>query len=106
MVYHLDEKEFSEALAKEDKKWILDVRSNEEFSRNHLKGAINIDIMSHLAVDEIVKLQQDRPCFVYCHVGVRSKSACKLLTTFGFEEIYHLRKGIQHWKGELVDSED
>lgn len=105
MVYHLDQEDFLNALNEHHEKLIIDVRSKDEFQRNHFVGALNIDIMSPLAIDEFVKLEQGIPCFVYCHIGVRSRSACKLLTSIGFNEIYHLKKGIQQWTGEIEGSE-
>ena len=103
MVYHLEEEEFKKALLEEKDRWLIDVRSRPEFEESHLEGAMNIDVLSSSAMDDLMALKQDKPIFVYCQVGVRSRSACKMLTAIGFERIYHLRKGIQDWTGTLVN---
>lgn len=78
---------------------IVDARTAEEFSQNHLKGAINIDPASTgyaKAVDALVK---DKPVFVYSIANGRSVSVAKELRAKGFKEVHVLPGGIANWIG-------
>lgn len=65
---------------------IIDVRTKEEYSESHVKGAINIPY------DEINKdsdIPKDKTIFVYCKSGARSKIAYTTLKELNFE-VYDL----------------
>jgi rhodanese-related sulfurtransferase len=72
---------------------ILDVRTPEEFSSGHIKGAINLDFYSATFKDELDKLIKTNIYFVYCRTGNRSVQATKLMESLGFREVYNLSPG-------------
>lgn len=61
---------------------LLDVRTEDEFARGHIEGAINIPL------DElrgrINELDPKRTVYVNCHSGLRSYVACRMLAGHGF----------------------
>lgn len=94
----LDENLFFSQLKSTTEKWIIDVRKKEEYNEFHIPKALNIDIMSPHAIDGISLLRTEKPVYIYCNSGIRSKSACSMFSKMGFKKIYHLTKGINSIK--------
>ncbi len=63
--------------------YILDVRTEEEYNYSH------INIAKHIPLDElrerINELDRQKLIFVYCHTGLRSYLACRILNQNGFK---------------------
>ena len=79
---------------------IIDVRSEREFSGDHIKNAVLIpknspDIEKHLA-----NLDKDKTYLLYCLFGGRSSSMADKMKILGFEKVYNLDGGIKSWKNE------
>lgn len=80
---------------------LLDVRTPEEFSEQHLPGAILLTD-SRISVEAEQKLpNKDTPIFVYCRSGRRSTGAAKQLVNMGYTQIYDFG-GIIDWPYETV----
>jgi rhodanese-related sulfurtransferase len=79
---------------------LVDVRSNGEFARGHIKGA-RLMPLPDLAVRSRT-LKPDQPVVVYCLRGHRSRRAAEMLVRQGFRDVGHLRHGISRWNGELA----
>lgn len=63
--------------------YILDTRTDAEYVYGHIDGAIHIPVDSLRAhIDEIPR---DKPVYVYCHSGLRSYIACRILSQNGIE---------------------
>ncbi len=62
---------------------LLDTRTEGEFSRGHVPGAVNIPLDE--LRERIGELPQDGMLFVYCQSGLRSYVACRLLAQRGFD---------------------
>lgn len=77
---------------------LIDVRTSKEFKSNHIKGAKNIDFFSGHFNIEFNKLNKEKPVYVYCRSGSRSKQAAKKLADMGFNEIYDLQGGILNYR--------
>lgn len=67
---------------------IVDVRTKEEFSEEHVKGALNIDIYDERFEEVVSKLDKDKTCLVYCKAGGRCGSAAELMDKKGFRKVY------------------
>ena len=72
---------------------LIDVRTSREFSWSHIKGAKNIDFYSGQFATEFNKLNKNKPVYVYCRTGSRSRHASNKLAKMGFTEIYDLKGG-------------
>jgi len=64
---------------------VVDVRSAAEFSRGHLKGAVNIN--RNTLRDNTSALGKKRPMLAYCQVGHRSYSTTRILKQDGFNAV-------------------
>lgn len=78
---------------------ILDVRSPEEFDHEHLKGAVNVNVLSQDFEAELAKLDQSKPVVVHCASGRRSTMALETIQAkTKFPQIYHMNQGFVGWK--------
>ena len=87
---------------------IVDVRGKEEYDKGHIPGAINVpidslkqDIRNNEAIPELA--DKKKVYMIYCRSGRRSNEAAKLLSSFGYKNIYEFG-GIIDWKGEIEAS--
>ena len=81
---------------------VIDARSAEEFSSGHIEGAIN---MPHTLTDRLIgkhaKSKKDA-IVIYCHSGMRSGHACKVLTQMGYTQVvnggslHHMQKSLSN----------
>ncbi len=81
----------------EDSFVLIDVRTHEEFSEGHIRGAVNIDIYKTTFEEEIDEFDKRKRYLIYCRSGNRSKQAMYLMRDLGFEEVYNLEHGIISW---------
>lgn len=79
---------------------LIDVRTAQEFQSGHLREALLIDLFSSEYHRRIETLNKSQPIAVYCAVGQRSLRVFEELKEKGFEEVYHLKGGIELWKQE------
>ncbi len=74
----------------------LDVRTNEEYSEGHIRGAVLIPVQE---LDKrLAEVPKDRRVYVYCHSGRRSVTASNMLVKGGFTNIENIEGGIVAWK--------
>ena len=69
---------------------ILDVRSEAEFTRGHVPGAVNLSHDRLAARLEELDAARDQPIVVYCESGRRAGLAADVLLEAGFSDIRHL----------------
>ncbi|MDY7010124.1 MAG: FAD-dependent oxidoreductase [Planctomycetota bacterium] len=62
--------------------FLLDVRTEREFRRGHIEGAVNIPIDE--IRDRLDELPRGRTLFVYCLTGIRSYYVCRILKQLGY----------------------
>ncbi len=101
-VQTIDAKLFAEKLKATEKIQLLDVRTSEEFTVEHLENASNINWNGNDFIAKVQKLDKSKPVFVYCKVGGRSSQAANKLSELGFKEVYNLDGGIMKWQGKKV----
>lgn len=94
----LDANEFAERIDKTPDAQVLDVRTPEEFSKGHLKNAINIDWNGNDFDKEIKKIDKNKPVFVYCLSGGRSGEAAAKMRADGYKQVYEMNGGMMKWR--------
>ncbi len=81
---------------------IVDVRKPDEWATGIIPNSLTIDIMNwHLFLEEIAKLEKNKPYFLYCRSGARSAQAMMMMNQLGFKIVYNLVGGIMAWDGPL-----
>ncbi len=77
---------------------LVDIRTSLEYSRGYIGHAMNIDFYSPGFFKEFQSLDKNRPVYIYCRSGIRSRKAAEKLALLDFKEIYDLKGGIKNWK--------
>ncbi len=90
-------KQVSSMLLKDKKIIVLDVRTAEEFSYGHIKGALNIDIRQPDAFSKIDKLNKNAKYIVHCRTNHRSGIAVNHMIQSEFKNIYQMMDGWSGW---------
>lgn len=62
---------------------LLDVRTAAEVGRGKIDGSVNIPLDS--LRERMEEIPQGKPVYVYCHTGLRSYIACRILSGSGFD---------------------
>ncbi|NQX62912.1 rhodanese-like domain-containing protein [Paenibacillus qinlingensis] len=96
---NLSSDQFQEAMDK-DKHVLIDVREPGEVKQGYIPGAVNIPLSS--MGRRLSEIPKDRPIYLYCRSGMRSKQAARVLRKNGFSELSHLKGGMMAWKGSLT----
>ncbi|MDZ4288839.1 MAG: rhodanese-like domain-containing protein [Prosthecobacter sp.] len=84
-------------LIQDGKVTVIDVRTADEFSEGHIKGAKNFDILSKDFAANLDKMDKKQPVLVHCQAGSRSARSLPTLEKLGFAEVYHLDGGMNDW---------
>ncbi|MEZ4795862.1 MAG: rhodanese-like domain-containing protein [Flavobacteriaceae bacterium] len=79
---------------------LVDVRTPEEYQEGYIEGFQNIDFLSDTFLQDVEKLDKEKPVIVYCRSGGRSARCSKLMVEKGFKKVYDLDGGISKWKSE------
>ena len=84
-----------------DQYQLVDVRQPGEYTKGHLPGALLIPLGDLAA--RAAELDNEKQSIVYCRSGVRSKTACQILTRLGFDRVLNMKGGISSYNGEQVE---
>jgi phage shock protein E len=76
---------------------IIDIRTPREYTQGYIEGAININYYDKTFLEQIAKLDKNKPIYIYCRSGNRTSSAAKKLKKLGFLEVNDLQGGIMSW---------
>ena len=75
---------------------IVDIRDKDSFDRGHIDGALNL---SNDNIDKFVLDTEKNNCIIVCcYHGNSSQRAAQFLTDKGFNDVYSLNGGYEHWK--------
>jgi rhodanese-related sulfurtransferase len=76
---------------------IIDVRENEEYSSEHIEGALHIPLSE--VSGKIKSINTDKKIIFQCRSGGRGGKACEIAKNFvDGESIFNLEGGITAWK--------
>ena len=78
---------------------LLDVREPYEYSLCHLESSTLIPVEE--LPTRLGELNRDSEIVVYCHVGIRSAGAVRLLKQAGFANVRNLQGGIDEWARQI-----
>ncbi len=70
---------------------ILDVRTSEEYQKQHLPNAINIDFYQDNFQEQLVKLDPHKTYLVHCRSGGRSTKAVHIMSQLHFRYLYNVQ---------------
>ena len=79
-----------------ENKFLLDVRTSDEFALGTLPGAVNIPLDE--LRDRLSELPKDRMIYTFCAVGLRGYLAYRILTQHGFDKVRNLSGGLKTYR--------
>ncbi|MDF1576235.1 MAG: thioredoxin domain-containing protein [Bacteroidales bacterium] len=99
-VNQLDSKKLNSILENE-RVTLIDVRTYSEFANGHIEAAGQLNYYALDFRKKLLLLPKDKPVYLYCNTGYRSKKAAEFLVGNGYDQVYNLERGIMEW--ELFD---
>jgi rhodanese-related sulfurtransferase len=81
------------------------MRTPEEFSAGHVKGAQNIDVRQNGWQSKIDKLNPNGKYLVYCRTNHRSGLAVEHMLQKGFKNVYQMMDGYSGWAANSLPAE-
>lgn len=85
-------------MEKEPEIAILDIRPMEDFIKEHIPGAVNLDYDGHHFQSKVEKLDKTRHYIIYCKSGVRGGYFMEKMLESGFVGAYNILGGFVAWK--------
>ena len=76
----------------DDNVMVIDLRTEEEFEDGKIRSSFNIDFQKREFIDNLNKLDKEKPYIIYCMSGNRSLKASHVMKSLGFKIIYHYKK--------------
>jgi rhodanese-related sulfurtransferase len=91
---------FPEQIPRDDWKkfFVIDARDAEQFAKEHIPNASNIEWRRVLA--ERNRIPKDKPVLVYCNSGTLSAQAGFALRLAGYDNVRILQGGFNEWKAK------
>ncbi|QJW89404.1 thioredoxin [Spirosoma taeanense] len=96
---------FATMLKQSQQAQVIDVRTPAEFAEGHLPGAVNINSQRDDFSQALGTLDKNKPVFVYCLSGGRSKGAVEKLRQLGYTDIHELKGGYLKWSSRMMPIE-
>jgi rhodanese-related sulfurtransferase len=91
-------KNAQDLMKKEPEIIIMDIRPYDEFKKEHIPGAVNLDYDGHQFQSKVEKLDKDRDYLIYCKSGVRGGYFLQKMRESGFNGAYNILGGFVAWK--------
>jgi len=86
------------AIDAKEKVILLDVRTPDEYARDHISGSINIPFDEvELKVKKIIP-DKKKKVYVYCLSGSRSVRAVAEMINLGYTQVYDIKQGLLAWR--------
>jgi rhodanese-related sulfurtransferase len=89
--------ELKAKIVKEKTIQLVDIRTSFEYKRGHIASARNIDYMGRGFCEKFNAYNKNKPLYLYCRSGNRSRKAVHLLEQEGFTKVFDLEGGILEW---------
>ena len=81
----------------------IDVRTPEEYAGGHAVKAVNLPL--NTLEQNLAGLDKEKPVYVICQTGRRSKNRADILEKNGFEELYNVEGGTGAWTAAGLPTE-
>lgn len=81
---------------------ILDVRTKPEYKGGHIPKSKSIPLNELGSSLPTIEKYKDKPIIVHCASGGRSPKAVSILLKGGFNNIYHLNRGLSNYNYKLT----
>ena len=81
---------------------ILDVRKSDDFIKEHIASAINIDFKSDDFSAKLDSLDKSKTYLINCYGGFRSRNTMGLMEKKGFVKLYNMKGGIIKWRARKL----
>jgi rhodanese-related sulfurtransferase len=102
---NLTNKEWTEAVSKDESSVVIDVRTDDEVAEGIIEKAMQLDIHQPQAFMEgLNDLDKNKNYYVYCRAGSRSSQACQIMEQLGFQNTFNLTDGFSNWDGPVAHS--
>jgi rhodanese-related sulfurtransferase len=85
-----------EKRSSEDGTVIVDVRTDNEYSKGHISNSKHIPMGS--VKDHLKQLPSDQKYILICATGHRSRAAGAIFLKNGYKNVAHLKGGMGSWK--------
>lgn len=76
---------------------LLDVRTEKEFNKGHIKNAVNMNVEDKNFSKKAKLLNKNKYYVVYCEKGVRSYEAVMILRELGLNNSFNMVEGYRGW---------
>ena len=90
--------EFAKKIKEDKNVVILDVRTPQEYTQEHLPNAILENMQEDSFEATIAEMDKNKTYLLYCKIGSRSSKALETMKTAGFKQVFHLDGGMVDWK--------
>lgn len=104
VIYTASSQTFSNVTAQEFKQQmetlpgiLIDTRTKPEFARGHILGAVLFDLQDPQIAEKLLQLPKDKPLYLYCYSGSRSRSVASFLAQSSYSNVCNLHRGIIDW---------
>lgn len=89
-VKRLTAQEYKEQRKQQRDAVLLDVRTEEEYAKGHLKKAGNVDFRAGAVDTAMAEWDKTKTYYIYCASGNRNGKSAKLMQDAGFEHVYNI----------------
>lgn len=72
------------------KSYLIDVRSQQEFSAEHAEGAIHLPVEDISAQISAITTDKNDEIYLYCRSGRRAEAAAQMLRQLGYQKVHNL----------------
>jgi NADPH-dependent 2,4-dienoyl-CoA reductase/sulfur reductase-like enzyme/rhodanese-related sulfurtransferase len=79
----------------QERDFLLDVRTPQEYARGRIGDAVNIEV--DVLRDNLKLVPAEKRVVVYCQVGLRAYVACRILSQSGYSDVVNLSGGYRHY---------
>jgi len=93
----LSPNDFEGKMSQTQDAYLIDARTPAEIETGKLTSALNYNYKADGIEKAIKELDKNKPVFIYCGSGIRSKKSAEILLKAGFTEIYDMEGGMKAW---------